>query len=246
MREVIGELLPLALGVAVSPIPIIAAILMLLSPRARVTSVGFLLGWVIGIALATTVFTLLVGAATADPDAAAPLRGTVQLSLGILLLLMAIRNWRSRPKPGEDLALPTWMQAIDTIGFPGAFGLGFALSALNPKNLVMAAGAGTAIGAAGAGAASAGAVSAGAASAGGAAGAAGLAGGEVAALIVVFTVLAASTVLIPVVGYLFAADRLRGALDATRGWLQGENAVIMAVLLLVIGVSMIGKGIGSF
>jgi hypothetical protein len=49
-----------------------------------------------------------------------------------------------------------------------------------------------------------------------------------------------------VVGYLFAAARLRGVLDALRGWLATENAVIMAVLMLVIGISMIGKGIGSF
>ena len=48
MSFVIGEILPLALGIAISPIPIIAAILMLLSPRARTTSVGFLLGWEIG------------------------------------------------------------------------------------------------------------------------------------------------------------------------------------------------------
>ena len=42
MNEVMGQILPLALGVAISPIPIIAAILMLLSPRARATSVGYL------------------------------------------------------------------------------------------------------------------------------------------------------------------------------------------------------------
>ncbi len=54
MVPVIGEILPLALGVAISPIPIIAAILMLLSPKARVTSVGFLLGWVLGIVVAVT------------------------------------------------------------------------------------------------------------------------------------------------------------------------------------------------
>jgi predicted tellurium resistance membrane protein TerC len=65
-------------------------------------------------------------------------------------------------------------------------------------------------------------------------------------VVAVFTVIAASTVLVPVVGYLIAADRLRGPLDALRGWLARENAVIMAVLLLVIGVSMLGKGIGSF
>ena len=49
MNSVIGEILPLAIAVAISPIPIIAAVLMLLSPRARVTSVAFLLGWILGV-----------------------------------------------------------------------------------------------------------------------------------------------------------------------------------------------------
>jgi len=35
MGGVIGDLLPTALGVAISPVPIIAVILMLLAPRAR-------------------------------------------------------------------------------------------------------------------------------------------------------------------------------------------------------------------
>jgi Sap, sulfolipid-1-addressing protein len=53
-------------------------------------------------------------------------------------------------------------------------------------------------------------------------------------------------VLVPVVGYLIAAARLAGPLDKLRAWLVDNNAVIMAVLLLVIGVSMIGKGLGHF
>jgi hypothetical protein len=59
MNGVIGEILPLALGVAISPVPIIAAILMLLSPKAKGTSVGFLGGWVLGIVVAVVPFTLL-------------------------------------------------------------------------------------------------------------------------------------------------------------------------------------------
>lgn len=223
MGSVIGEILPLALGVAISPIPIIAAILMLLSPKARVTSVGFLLGWVIGIVVAVSVFTLLAAVLPGqDSEGSKPIQGTIQLVLGALLLLLAVRQWRGRPKPGEDAVLPKWMLAIDRITFIVAFGLGFLLSAINPKNLLMAAGAGMDIGAAA------------------------LPTTEVVAVIAVFTVLAASTVLVPVVGYLVAAEKLRGPLDALRGWLARENAVIMAVLLLVIGVSMIGKGIGSF
>ena len=114
------------------------------------------------------------------------------------------------------------MQAIDTISVPKALGLGFLLSAVNPKNLLLAASAGVTIGAAA------------------------LDGGSTALVIAVFTLIGASTVLVPVVGYLVAADKLRGPLDALRGWLAKENAVIMAVLLLVIGVAVIGKGIGSF
>ena len=223
MGAVIGETLPLALGIAISPIPIIAAILMLLSPKARVTSVGFLLGWVVGIVVAVTVFTLLSAIIpAADPDASKPIQGVIQLVLGVLLLLLALSQWRKRPREGQDPAMPKWMQAIDRVSFPVASGLGFLLSAVNPKNLLMAAGAGVDIGAAE------------------------LSVGSIVVVIAIFTVLAASTVLVPVIGYLLAADRLRSALDALRVWLTKENAVIMAILLLVIGVSMIGKGIGSF
>ncbi|MDR2997967.1 MAG: GAP family protein [Microbacterium sp.] len=223
MGDVIGQILPQAVGVAISPIPIIAAILMLLSPKARVTSVGFLLGWVLGIVIATTVFTLLSSVLPQGDDGGSkPIQGIIQLLLGAGLLLLAIGQWRKRPKDGEEPAMPKWMQAIDKITFPVALGLGFLLSAINPKNLLMTAGAGVTIGSAS------------------------LGGGDITLVIAIFTIIAASTVLIPVIGYLFAAEKLRGTLDALRVWLTKENAVIMAVLLLVIGVQMIGKGIGSF
>jgi hypothetical protein len=61
MGAVIGDVLPLAIGIAISPIPIIAAILMLFSARATSTSTGFLLGWILGIVVATAVFTALAG-----------------------------------------------------------------------------------------------------------------------------------------------------------------------------------------
>lgn len=222
MNEVIGATLPLALGIAISPIPIIAAILMLLSPRARVTSVGFLLGWITGIVVAVTVFTLLASVMpSGGADEPQPIKGGLQLALGVLLMLLALRQWRGRPRAGQEPALPKWMQAIDKITFPVAIGLGFLLSAVNPKNLLLAAGAGVEIGSAG------------------------LEFGAILAAIAVFTAIAASTVLVPVVGYLIAADRLRGPLDALRGWLAKENAVIMAILLTVLGVVLIGKGIAS-
>jgi threonine/homoserine/homoserine lactone efflux protein len=223
LGSVIGDILPLAVGIAISPIPIIAAILMLLSPKAKGTSVGFLLGWVIGIVVAVVVFTLLASVLPEqDPDAAKPVSGVIKIVLGVLLLLLAIRQWRSRPKPGEEPPLPKWMSAIDDMNAGRGFGLGFLLSAVNPKNLIMAAGAGITIGTGG------------------------LTVGEDVIAILVFTLIAASSVAVPVIAYLVASARMAGPLESLRTWLVHNNATVMAVLLLVIGVVVIGKGIGSF
>lgn len=78
MGEVIGELLPLALGIAISPVPIIAVILMLLAPRAALTSAGFMIGWVTGIVVATVVVLLIAGMRTSarSPNRLRSLRGS--------------------------------------------------------------------------------------------------------------------------------------------------------------------------
>src|SRR3954454_18188774 len=106
MGHVVGDLLPLAVGVAISPIPIIAVILMLLAPKAGGTSTGFLVGWLLGIAGATTLFLLLAGTldqgSDAEPSAAA---SWIKLVLGVLLLVLAVRQWRGRPEPGGKPAL---------------------------------------------------------------------------------------------------------------------------------------------
>jgi len=99
--------------------------------------------------------------------------------------------------------------------------LGFLLAAVNPKNLLLGIAAGVAIGGAG------------------------ISVGQEAVAIAIFTVIAASTVAVPVVAYLFAADKMRGPLDRLKAWLQQNNATVMAVLILVIGVVLIGKGIGG-
>jgi hypothetical protein len=215
---VIGDLLPLAVGVAVSPIPIIAAILMLLSKRAGTTSVGFALGWLAGIVVATTIFVALAGTISSSDDGASTTSSLIKLVLGVLLLAVGVRQWRGRT--GEH-ATPKWMAAIDDLTAAKGFGLAFALAAINPKNLLMCVAAGVTIGGAS------------------------LSVGQQVGAVAVFTVIAASTVAIPVIGYLVAAQRLRAPLDALKQWLQTNNATVMAVLILVIGIVLIGKGIGG-
>ncbi|WP_019146307.1 GAP family protein [Aeromicrobium massiliense] len=220
MNEVVGELLPLALGVAISPVPIIAVILMLLAPRARAASVAFLAGWVVGITVVVGLVALLVDPATGDEDAPTWV-AVVKLVLGVVVLLLAVQQWRGRPRAGQNVELPGWMAAIDKVTPVRAGGLGALLSGLNPKNLALGVAAGVAIG-------------------GG-----GLSGGQAVGAAAVFVVLAASSVAVPVLGYLVAADRLRGPLDELRTWLTAHNAAVMTVLLLVIGVAMVGKGLAG-
>ena len=219
----IGELLPQAVTIAISPIPIIAAILVLLSPRARSVATAFLVGWVAGIAVAVVVVSLLSSSIpAADPDASKPVAGVVKTVLGVLLVLLAVRQWRARPAPGTSAAPPKWMAAIDSMTPVKAAGLAFLLAAVNPKNLMMAVAAGVTVGTSQAST------------------------GAVVWSLVVFVVIASLSIALPVVGFLVAGRRIAGPLGTMRDWLTANNATIMAVLFLVIGVTTLGKGIGSF
>jgi hypothetical protein len=223
MGATIGELLPLAVGVAVSPIPIIATILMLLAPRARVASAGFATGWLVGIVIVVTVVSVVAASADVGGTSDEPSTGTswVKLVLGVLLVLLAGRQWSKRPRGDQPGSMPKWMTAIDSMTVGKAAGLGFLLAAVNPKNLLLCLGAGVTLAGSG------------------------LSGGDQVVAGAVFVVIAASSVLVPVVGYAVAAERLRAPLDELRGWLVQNNIAVMAVLLLVIGVTLLGKGLGG-
>ncbi|GAB3246425.1 GAP family protein [Arthrobacter pigmenti] len=223
MNGAIGETLPLALGIAISPIPIIAVILMLLSPKAKGTSIGFLLGWVLGIVVALVIFILLSGLIPEnDPTAAKPIAGSVKIILGGLLLLLAIRQWRQRPKEGEDEQLPKWMGAIDTMTAGRGFILAFLLAGVNPKNLLLAASAGVTIGTSPIGP------------------------GAIIVALIIFAIIAACTVAIPVIAYLTASERMRAPLESLRVWLVKHNAAVMSVVLTILSFAVIGKGIANF
>ena len=217
MNGVIGEVLPLAVAVAISPISIVAVILMLLSAHAGSTSLGLLIGWVVGIAAAVTVFTVVAGGLGASQSQTGV--SWVKVGLGAILMSAGLRQWRGR---NQHKGPPKWMATIDRMGFFQALGLGLALAAINPKNLLMAAAAGVAIGAGG------------------------LTVPQTVVAVAIYTVIAASTVAVPVVAYAVAKDRMRAPLDEAKSWLQDNNAAVMAVLFLVIGAVLVGKGIGGF
>jgi threonine/homoserine/homoserine lactone efflux protein len=191
MGQAIGQMLPLAVGVALSPVPIIAVGLMLVTPRARVNGSAT---WV----------------------------DVLKLVLGLLLLLGALKQWRGRPHGDDEPATPKWMGAIEGFGPGKALVAGAVLAGANPKNTLLAIAAAASIAATGIG------------------------GGEEAVAYLVFALIGTVGVAAPVVIYLSMGTRAGALLDGLKRWMARNNAVIMAVLLLVIGAKLVGEAISGF
>ncbi|MEI8080992.1 MAG: GAP family protein [Actinomycetes bacterium] len=217
MGSVIGEIVPLALAIALSPFPIIPAILLLFTSRARAAGLAFLGGWAAGIAVATGVFVLLA-AVVEMWDEPPTWVSWVRVVVGVPLVVLGVKQWLSR---GADKDSPAWMRSIDGLSPLGALRLGVLLSAANPKILLLCLAGGLAIGSAEVGAANA------------------------AAALVVFTVIAAATVALPVLSYVVAGDRILGPLSHVRQWLQRHNAVVMSVVITVFGLVLVAKGVSG-
>ena len=82
LNDVIGDLLPSAFAVALSPIPIVAVVLVLGAPRARAAGPAFALGWIGGL-VAVSVIVVVVLAAGSDPDSDDPGVAWLKVALGI-------------------------------------------------------------------------------------------------------------------------------------------------------------------
>lgn len=216
MGEAIGQILGFAVGVAISPVPIIALILMLFSRSAATNSLSFLIGWIAGLTGAAIVV-LAIGLDGSDGDADSG--GVVRIVVGALFLLLAVKQWRSRPGDGEEAQMPAWMSSIDQLTAAKAFGLAVLLAAVNPKNLGLTIAAAASIGAVG------------------------LDAGEEAVAVGVYVVLASITLIVPVVGYLAARQAMVPVLDTMKVWLMANNATVMTVVFLVLGAKVLGDGI---
>lgn len=221
MGQGISEILTFAIGVAISPVPIMAVILMLFSRRAKVNGPMFLIGW----ALALAVVSFIVYFASDAGDAATSETASDAISwgkivFGALFLLLAARNWRSRPKPGTEPVMPKWMAGIDSLKPAKALGFGVLLAGLNPKNLLLTVAAAAALAQLG------------------------LPTGDVVVSLIVFVAVASLTIAVPVVYRLVGGVSAEARLDEIKGWLAVHNAAVMTVLFLVFGVDLIAKGLG--
>jgi threonine/homoserine/homoserine lactone efflux protein len=222
MGQAIGDFLPAAVGAAISPFPIIAVVLMLTSARGRVNGPAFLLGWLVGIGVGGLVLLTLAGRAGAqDEGEPADWVSWLTLALGVLLVLLALKQWRGRPHGGEEPVTPKWMGELDSFTPVKAAGAGVVLSVLNPKNLLLMVAAAAAIAQTG------------------------IPADEEAIAWIVFTLIASLGVATPIVIYFALGDRAAGLLDRLKTWMADNSAVIMAAILVVIGAKLIGDAISG-
>jgi threonine/homoserine/homoserine lactone efflux protein len=220
LNEAIGDLLPSALAVALSPIPIVAVVLVLGTPRARTAGPAFALGWIAGLLCVSVVVVLLVGSGS-DADSDDPGLDWFKIAIGVLFLLMAAKQWTKRPKEGQEPETPGWMATVDSATPARAALLGAALSGANPKNLALTLTAAASIAEAG------------------------LDSADTTVAVAVFIVIGSSTVAGSVLFYLVAGERAARPLGAVRRFMSANNAVIMMVVLLLLGAKLLGDGLGA-
>ncbi len=220
MKVVVGEILPLALVVAVSPINVIPVILLLFTKRPLVNASCFLIGFIAGVAAVLVAFVAIAAAVDLSPGSGhATWVGVLKLALGAYLLVAAVRKFRGRPRAGEEGAMPKWMDGI--AGFrPGrSVGTGLVLGAVNPKNVVVGLAAAASIASAA------------------------LSRGQQTAAITIYVLVAVLGVAAPILVTAFLGDRSPKVLDGWKVWLAQNNATVMSVLFLIFGVVLIGQGI---
>lgn len=222
MGTAIGDTLPLAVGVAISPLAIIAMILLLVTPRGGVTGPAFLVGWVLGLAAVGTVVLLIVEPAGASSSQGpATWVGILQLVVGLALFGVAVQQWRARPGSDGEPSTPKWMDAVDAFTAGRALALGAVFSGVKPKNLLLTVGAASLIAETGIGA------------------------GQSAIALGIYVAVASVGIAVPAIIYVVLGTDARAVLEDMKSWMIRHNAAIMTVLCVIFGTLLTGDAIGG-
>lgn len=210
------ELVPLALVVALSPLSIIPAVLVLQAPRPKPTGLAFLVGWVVGLAALTQVFVEVSGLLGGGFDRPPGWASYVRIGVGAVLIVWGIYKFVTRKRTEHA---PKWMSSFGRLTPARAGVTALVLVVVNPKVLFMCAAAGLAIGTEG--------------------------HGRVGAVlgVVYYVAVAASTVVLPILAYVISGDRLDPTLERLKNWMEAQHATLVAAILVVLGILVLYKGI---
>lgn len=216
--SLLTTLIPLALVIAISPLSVIPAVLVLQAPHPRPTSLAFLGGWLLGLAALTAIFVASSGALTGLRNSPPTWASWLRVVLGLALIAFGIYQWLTRHGHTES---PKWMRSFATLTPQRAGITGLVLVVVRLEVLIMCALAGLAIGSSG--------LSIAADSITGA----------------IFLAVASSTVAIPVLAYAGAGHRLDDSMARIKDWMEKNNAALLAAILVLIGLMVFYNGVHS-
>lgn len=240
--DVVAEVLAVAAAIALSPFPVVPALLLALGPRATAAGAAFAGGWAAGVVAVTAVFVLLGEVLELDGGRSEWVSGLL-CAVGVALIVLGVRQWRSRgagetattaggqsttTDPGAPTGhaplgvpaqLPSWMAPFTSASPGRAFVLGLGLSGANPKIILLAAAAGLAIADAEVGAAA------------------------TAGLVLLVGAVGSVAVVLPVILRGLGGQRVVKPLEHTRDWLVAHNDAVAAVVMVAIGAAVVIKGL---
>lgn len=220
VADVAATVLPLAVVVGLSPVPIMPAVLLLMTPRPVANGLAYLGAFVVALGVVATAAVWL-GGLVEPSEPTDETVGWVRVVTGVAFLLLAGLTWARRPRDGEGTPPPRWMAALHGYGPWQSARLGALLATSNPKNLVMAVAAGAEIAVLVDG------------------------GGRTAVGVLVFVLVGSVGVAAPVVLRTLLGARADPALARSRAWLD-ENATLLSVgVLVLLGVLLLASGLPS-
>lgn len=220
MIVVLADLLTLGIAIAISPLSIVAVILMATAGNGRTNGTAFIAGcYTFAIGLVASLVLIGRSAGADDPDSGPHITiDVIEIVLGLGLLVLAVLQWRNR----GSHETPKWMARLDGLGLGGAFLVGVIISGpLSPKDLPLLIAAGGRISQAS------------------------LPVHEIVAVILIFGLIGVIGVAIPWVISVVAPSKVEGLLTGARTWLVANHAVIMTVLFVILGFKLIGAGIAD-
>jgi threonine/homoserine/homoserine lactone efflux protein len=216
----IGNMLPFAFGVAFSPIPIIAVILILVSAKGQSNSFSFIFGWIVGLSIISGMVIFFATGHDYSPGSKPSLIASlIKICFGLFLLFLSYKSWINRPKKGEKAQDPQWMKNLDQFTPLKSMGLGVLLGAFNPKNLGVTVTAALL-----------------------------LAGYHLPVTqtiisLSIFVLIATLGISLPVFVSWLGGRQTEKILNEWKEWLSSNSSTIMFMLFLFLGISAFGKGL---
>lgn len=220
IATIIGLVLAPGLGAAISPMAIVAMLILLTAKGGRSRAVMFAAGvFAATLALASVVLVASLTAGVHQAGPASRVSASISLALGLLLIWFAFKNWHKRPRPGQTATAPRWVSSLDSASGIKTFLLGAGLSLLNAKNIPLAIATITSV--------------------------VQLNAPVWANLIavVLFAALGTLGVLVPLGAAVAGGTAASEKLQEAKGYLVQHNSIILALVFLLLGAETVGKAL---